>query len=363
MERMHARRLQTLSTLVILVSITCIAPEMRGASVQKDILHDLGTSFDISPGDTSIQETINHAPPNATLHLAAGLYTEILTINTPLHLLGEGAPHTILNPTSSTNGYAIRILAEGVTLSGLDISNQAEGLYTTGIKISAANTTVQNCSFHDTPIGIAIWSSQNTITGCDFTSCTDEGIALLGASTSECTQNTITSCNFQANCDGIELQYATHTRITSCTFTQNTHAGIDAITTHNTNNTISQCTFHYNQGFGLYLAGSSGTLVTHCSFSDDTITLVHATETIFLKNQVHHITLLEESSLRIEQCGDIVPSDIISQQSSYEIHPDQPELLPQGKNSSPATQHLLLTVLSRFTFLKSLYEQLLHLRM
>lgn len=361
---MHTRRLLTLLTTLLFLSITFFVPGITEVTTSKNTVPNTEIVIDISAVATTIQDAINSAQPNSTIQLPAGTYTEILTINKPLHLKGEGTTRTLLSPTSANNGYAIRISAEGVTLSGLDITNQGSGLYTTCVKISACNTTIQDCTFHDTPIGLAIWSSENTISGCEFRGCDDEGIVLLGASTSECNNNTIISCNFYKNCDGIELQYASNNLITSCTFTQNTHAGIDAIESNNDNNTISNCEFSNNQGFGLYLAGSSNNLITQCTFSDDTITFVQASENILQKSQVANIHLMEDSSLLIEQCGDIVESGIISQQSSYTIFADQPEQSSQESYTHGVVQHpLLLTLLSRFKILKSLYDYLHQSRM
>jgi parallel beta-helix repeat protein len=361
MERTNIRRNYPLFIILFLLSISCIAPGAMGATSQKNLSIDPENHGEISPATPSIQDMINTAPPNTTIQLPAGTITEVLTITKPLHLQGQGTTHTYLAPTSPSNGYAIRILAKGVLLSDLAITNQGLGLYTTCVKVSASYTTIQNCTFHDTPIGIALWSSNNTITGCEFRNCDDEGIVLLGTSLTACTSNTISSCIFSQNCDGIELQYATHTLITSCRFLQNTHAGIDAIESNNNDNTISFCTFTDNQAFGLYLARSSETLITHCSFSDDSITFVHTTNTTILKSQITRVHLLDDSTLLIDQCTDITVSDILSQQSSFEIRTEALSL--QKKTHLSIYQSLFLSLLSRFKSVQSLYEYILESRM
>jgi len=356
MERKPKWRLLTLLTTLLFLSITFIIPETTRVTAQKNIAHDPGILEDISTVNTTIQDVINHAQPNSTIQLPAGTNTEILIINKPLHLKGEGTARTLLSPTSPNNGYAIRISAEGVTLSGLDITNYGPGLYITCVKISASNTTIQNCTFHDAPIGIAIWSSENTISGCDFRGCDDEGIVLLGLSTAACSNNTIISCNFYKNCDGIELQYARDNLITSCTFTQNTHAGIDAIESNN-NNIISYCEFTDNYGFGLYLARSSNNQIIQCFFSDNSLTLVQAPANTLLNSQIARIRLMDDSSLLIEQCGEIDESAITSQQSYYEIRTNLVAQLSQEKNNDTALRRPLLTILLfRLPILRSIYE-------
>jgi len=359
MERKHIRRVLTLLALLLLQSISSIAPGVTGIPIQKNTAPGQEIVIDISSVTTTIQDAINNAQPNATIQLPAGTFTEILTINKPLHLKGEGVSQTLLSPTSPNNGYAIRISAKGVTLSDLNIINHGPGLYTTGIKISASNITILNCTLHDTPIGIAIWSSENTISGCDFRECDDEGIVLLGMSTTACTNNTITSCTFNQNCDGIELQYASDNLITSCIFAQNTHAGIDAIESNNNNNIISNCEFTANQGFGLYLAGSSYNTITGCSFLDDSITLRHASENIISNSEVSTIHLIDHSSLHLEQCKGIDESAIISQQSSYTIdNKVSTQESPLTTNNESPRHPLLALLLERLTEIRSFYRQL-----
>jgi parallel beta-helix repeat protein len=182
---------------------------------------------------------------------------------------------------------------------------------------------------------------------------------LLGTSTTVCNNNTIISCDFYKNCDGIELQYATNNLITACTFTQNTHAGIDAIESNNNNNIISHCEFTHNYGFGLYLSGSSNNQIAQCFFSDNSLTLVQAQDNTLLNSQVVCIHLMDDSSLLIEQCGEIDKSAITSQQSHYEIRTKQVAQLSQEKNNDASLRHPLLTiVLFRLIILKSIHEQL-----
>lgn len=359
---MRKKTHRSLLTTIVLISILTVAPVAIAASSTISASED--KTQEIHYENISIQERINNAEPGDTLQIPSGTYTEILTINKPLHITGDGLTQTILSPASSPNGYAIQITAEGVILSNLEIMNHAEGLYTTGVKISAKNTTIEHCMFHDTPIGIAIWSGQNTISQCVFQGCDDEGIVLLGTSAIACTNNTITSCIFSENCDGIELQYATHNQINSCSFFRNTHAGIDAIESNNNNNIISECTFTDNDAFGLYLARSSQNLITQCSFSNDALTLVHATQNTLEKSQINNIHLLDESSLLLDQCIDATTENIISEQSTFEIKTNHSEqLLLEEKTHIPRYHSILIYILSRLKTLKTFYEQLSQARM
>jgi parallel beta-helix repeat protein len=311
----------------------------------------------------TIQTLLNNAEPGTTIHLPSGIFQEILTITKPLTIIGNTTDQTVLAPTSAPNGYALHITAEGVTLSNLQITNHATGLYTTGVKISASNCIITNCTFTNTPIGIALWSSQNQISHSLFDNCSDEGIVLLGTPTNPCSNNTITSSIFTNNCDGIELQYAPFNHITTCHFTSNTHAGIDAIESDNNHNTITHCTFTDNAAFGVYLARSTQNLITHCSFTTDTLTLIQSPENTLIKTQIHDIQLLEESSLILDQCNDTTVEKIISEHSSFEFRTPQDHSY-EGEKRGTARYHLILiSLLSYLKTLKTFADQLTKARM
>ncbi|MFH1100637.1 MAG: right-handed parallel beta-helix repeat-containing protein [Methanobacteriota archaeon] len=253
--------------LLLIAEITCSAETL--IAINSSIT---GTENDttVSKKYTTIQEAINQANPGETITIIEGTYIETLTITKPLTLQGEGKENTILSPTSKKNGCAIEIKSPDVTLKDLTISNNGPGLYTTAIKITSPRTTIENCQIQDTPVGIAIWSSDNMITNCILTRCSDEGILLIGTSESECINNRIDSCTFTKNVDGIEATKTKYTTISNCVFTENTHDGISFIGNANTNteNTITQCTITDNSVHGIYLSGSENH-ITSCTFSNN----------------------------------------------------------------------------------------------
>jgi parallel beta-helix repeat protein len=219
----------------------------------------------------SIQEAINSAETDSTIHIKNGYYNEILNIKKKINIVGEDKEKTIINPTTNKNSYAIRIAAEGVKISNLGVQNQGPGIYSTGIKVIARETTISNCDIFDTAVGIALWSSDNTITNCRFWGCEDEGIVFLGSSSNQCNNNIVTNCEFFNNCDGIELQYSSNNVISNCKFYDNSHAGIDAIGSSNNNNKIINCEINNNKVFGIYLSRSSGNQITKSSLTDNKI--------------------------------------------------------------------------------------------
>ena len=345
MNRYHTTVISNLLIFLILLSTSPVTSAVS-------------TTHTTSP---SLQERINQAPPGSTIELSTSNYTAPLIITKPLHLKGNRTHPTHLQITSESNGYALWITAEHVTLSNLTLSNTASGLYTTAIKISAPHTTIQNCTIQDTPIGIAIWNSQNTITNCQFSTCDDEGIVLLGTPTHPCTNTTISECSFQQNCDGIELQYTTHTTINNCTFTTNTHAGIDAIGANNTHLIITHCSFHQNIGFGVYLHRTTHTTINDCLFYDDTITTYDATENILQNNTNASLQTLGQTTQPVE---DYSALDALNQHTTQQPlrHQTTPSLQQYVEKITtlPYSFRVLHSILQRIQTVLTYYEQLHH---
>lgn len=217
----------------------------------------------------SIQEAVDNALEDTTIYIRPGVYSEIICIRKKVKLIGEDKEKTIINPISEENKYAIRLGAPEICINNLCITNGAPGIYSTGIYISSSKIDIKNCQFYDNPIGIAIWTSNNSIYNCSFWGCTDEGIALLGSKYSNCENNKIINCKFYNNCDGIELQYSSNNIIADCEFYNNTHTGIDAISSNNDNNLISGCKIYDNKVHGLYLSSSSENQIIDCSIEDN----------------------------------------------------------------------------------------------
>jgi parallel beta-helix repeat protein len=308
-----------------------------------------------------IQEAIDKAPINGTVIITQGVSGEVLFINKSLILTGVSPETTLLAPTSTENSFVIKINADHVSLANLSICNKAQGLYNTGIKIMKPHAIVTHCIIHDTPIGIAIWSSNIIISQCLFQNCNDEGIVLLGTNTTDCRHNTIHNCDFIHNCDGIELQQSSDNLIENCRFSKNTHAGIDMIEAANSNNTISLCEFSMNSAFGLYCAGASQLLITGCAFSTDTLMMVSSNKSSIITSSVTTIQLCQNSSLIIDTCDDVEEAHISAQASSYMLVPAHP--IQKIAHSGEFLHRLVTNLLSRLYSIQRAYGWPKHLQM
>jgi parallel beta-helix repeat protein len=217
----------------------------------------------------TIQDAVNNAEPGSIIYVKNGEYNEIIDIKKQITLIGEDKDYTLINPISDKNKYAVHLGAPGVILKSLSIKNGAPGLYTSAVRVTSSNTEIRDCNFYETPVGIVIWTSNNIIDNCNFWDCTDEGIALIGTSYSDCSNNKITNCVFSQNCDGIELQYSSSNTITDCKIYDNSHSGIDAISSSNDYNIISNCEIYSNEVHGIYLSSSSDNQIIECSVYDN----------------------------------------------------------------------------------------------
>lgn len=316
---MHSKKQPLLFKLLLLLVIL-IVPSIHAAtqpnqSLQLENQKILYVSvIPQSNHYTSIQAAIDDAEPYTTIVINPGEYTEQLRIKKPLQLIGSDTTKTFLNPTSESNGCAIVIQAEHVVVQQLSISNQGSGLYATGVKLCKDNIDILSCDIYDSPIGIAVWTSHNTISNCRFWGCDDEGIAFLGSNFNDCQYNTVTNCEFFNNCDGIELQYAAENTISGCTFHHNTHAGIDAIAAENNNNIIQNCQLYDNSQFSVYIVGSSGNQIINCTLKDDQVMLRDVVDTDVIGSKVDDMYLVD-SYIQIQDC-DLLSADQIKNVNS-----------------------------------------------
>lgn len=159
----------------------------------------------------------------------------------------------------------INILSPIVSpITKIVITKKTDYKYETGLKITKDNQVIENYVFVDIPIGIVIWSSNNIISNCEFTNCTDEGILLWG------NNNTIKECVFYNCLDGIELQRSSNNTFINCNFFGNNHAGIDGILDNNNNNMFLSCKVIGNV-YGVYFKDSENNEFIDCIFKNNKV--------------------------------------------------------------------------------------------
>ncbi len=106
----------------------------------------------------TIQAAITAADPAGTINIAPGTFSETLTINKSLTLLGsgiDGADATLINPNAAYGyGIAVNSATADVTLRGMTVSNTGLG----GISFVGNTLTVQAAKVEGGVLGINLAS-------------------------------------------------------------------------------------------------------------------------------------------------------------------------------------------------------------
>ncbi|MEF8848184.1 MAG: pectinesterase family protein [Candidatus Thermoplasmatota archaeon] len=236
--------------LILQMNQAVLAEENKITAIQNCIVVDQNGGEDYK----SLQEAINHASENTVILIKNGFYKETLKIDKRIVLIGENKKKTIISPVTPKNKCSVDIRADDVKIENLTLTNRGNGIYNTAVKITGQYVELRDLVIKDSPIGIALWSSFNTVSYCTFSGCDDEGIAFLGTEKSFVENNKIVNCSFLENNDGVELQYASENKISRCKFVQNKHDGISAIKYDNNNNLIEDCIFKGNGVHGIYFS-------------------------------------------------------------------------------------------------------------
>ena len=106
----------------------------------------------------SIQHAINHASNGDTILIAKGTYNEHIHVNKSIKLVGHHKDHTILDGNNSSTVCIIK--ANDVCITNISIRNSGINEHDAGITIQANDCRIEQCSFYQNYVGIAISSNQ-----------------------------------------------------------------------------------------------------------------------------------------------------------------------------------------------------------
>ncbi len=153
------RYLTALAALALLLAVTGTA----GA-----------TTWNVNPGQ-SIQNAIDGASPGDTINVAAGTYSETLTIPKSLTLQGAGRSLSTVN--GSGGNRAVDITGSNVTFRDFSVVGPAGQNEKFGMHLNGADNCVieDNDLFGGTPLGVMWDSDNNTIRNNEIHSDTTSG--------------------------------------------------------------------------------------------------------------------------------------------------------------------------------------------
>jgi len=237
---------------------------------------------------TTIQAGIDAASSGDTVQVAAGTYTENITMKSGVVIQGAGQGVSTIDGGGS--GYVVTANSVDSTakLDGFTITNGLSG----GMSNTLSSPTVTNCTFLGGSSGSGQmynnWFSSPLVANCTFSGNLNGGMV-----NNESSSPTITNCTFSENGNtggnggGIYNSSSSPT-VTNCTFSLNKATNGGGIYNVSSSPTVTNCIFSRNEagiGAGMYNANSPSTVVTSCTFwGNSAIGLYNNNSTVIVTN-------------------------------------------------------------------------------
>jgi parallel beta-helix repeat protein len=212
----------------------------------------------------SIQEAINNATDGDTIYVSSGYYTEHLSVNKSIALIGENRDTTTIDGTA--NGTIFYVKSDNVSIS--DFAIQYSGCSCSGYSGVDTESYHQNINItHNTILrdGYGIHlnkASKVIITQNNITQTTDSCVVV-----SESSQISVTGNDITDNVDGINIQNSNASILSDNTIYNNAIDGISL--SYSNNNTISGNNISSNKIYGLYITQSSNNSIFQNSFLEN----------------------------------------------------------------------------------------------
>jgi parallel beta-helix repeat protein len=147
----------------------------------------------------NIQDAIATVADGGTVYVNEGVYSESITINKSISLIGDAEGRTILNleNASSGTGSFIHVVADNCTIKGFTIPGNKDFTDTSvvGIDVSSSNNNVFDNFISGVNDGIYLRRSSvnNRISGNNILNCTN-GVNTLYSHGNSISDNNISSC-------------------------------------------------------------------------------------------------------------------------------------------------------------------------
>jgi parallel beta-helix repeat protein len=206
----------------------------------------------------SIQKAIDAAASGDIIEIYSGTYKEDVYVYKAVALRGIGTDAGIPIINADGKGSTITLLADGIVIEGLMITNSKDG---SGIEVSSNNNTIMGNKLSRNKFGMYIYgSSGNTITGNDLDENFIAGMELESSTNNAIIKNNISNTSSLILKDakktglGIDLYKSSSNNITGNTLEGNL---IDAIGLYDSNDNIIEDNILGNNADGIYLSHSN----------------------------------------------------------------------------------------------------------
>jgi parallel beta-helix repeat protein len=194
----NMKKVIILIILTILLSLLfvsgCLNENSNGVNLEEIYVNiNGGGDFD------NIQDAINNVNANGIIYVSEGIYSELLTINKSINLIGTGDGRTvIIQPNNSYNIFSIiKIDANNCTIKGFNILSDQDYINTNvkGINISSSNNIIFDNIIlgFNTGIYLERYSNNNDISNNTIFNCSN-GIYTLYSNNNNISKNNISSC-------------------------------------------------------------------------------------------------------------------------------------------------------------------------
>ncbi len=277
---------------------------------------------------TTIQEAVDTAEEGDLILVKEGNYEENIVVDKTVQLQGNGPESTIID--GRREGDAIRITANGVSVSGFGITRGyilggGPGERGSGINITSSNCLIQDNVLSDCDYGVLIkGGDNNTISDNEFFDNWGTVIALERTTGNILEGNSYDrQDNLQETYRGIELSYSNANIITGNTFRNISNEGVILLSSND--NLITGNSFCLND-WGIYISSSSGNQVedNNCSLNTYGIRIGGSWRSGFVNNSCYRNTRdgiyarhLTKSELLNNRCLENGLNGIVLTESAY----------------------------------------------
>jgi parallel beta-helix repeat protein len=239
------------------------------------------------PFATTIQGMINAAEAGDTITVPAGTYTEIITINKKLTLIGDigddvlgaGSNAPVID-SGDGDTRTINITASEVTFKGFVVNNNGIGYPAVRIAPNVASTTISNNDLHYAYVGVGLApnSHNNTVTKNKIYDNVANGIIIGGSINNTISYNEIYSNSTgiylaEGGCDDECVSTVGGNNINHNNIHNNSNSGIDFESNLDTTDgtvLVDSNTIDSNDGAGIYIySGTSGVSIQYNTITNN----------------------------------------------------------------------------------------------